>query len=269
MVDITSNDTEDATHDSNSPPREAPLTEDTVQTEEMQKAGIIVNTAMRIVICLGCRSVIQPASIYSHISRSHSLPMTRRLCEKLTSTYKLHKNPLRPGKIVNAIYGLDIFPDYMSCDNCGAAFQKDGSMTRHRRESSDCHSATHARRYAQSYASNSGRMFFGVTLPPDPRPDTHADPIALLKKSYSPTPFHAIPIKVIGFRDANHFLSIEKWLEYVEGMTGEQIWHIVRENEPDLREFVKGVVDSYAKEAVKSLGSADNSVKVAIGDYNG
>jgi hypothetical protein len=50
---------------------------------------------------------------------------------------------------------------------------------------------------------------------------------------------------------------------------GEGIYAIVREREPELRELVRKVVLAYAREAVADLGGADNSVKVAIGDYNG
>lgn len=260
---------EDPVRSSPPPSQDPPLTEDTVQTDEMKKAGIVVNTAMRIAICLGCRCAIRPGSIYSHVSREHSLPATRKFCEGLGAKYNLHQEPLRPGKIVDAIYGFTLFPDYWSCDNCGAAFQLESSATRHHRDSPGCHSASHTKRFAQSYNAKSNRGFFGVTIPSSPRSDPGADLVALVKKTYSPTPFHAIPIKAVGFRDANHFLSIEKWSEYVEGMTGEQIWNIVREGEPEVRELVKEIVHDYATEAVKNLSSARNSIKVAVGDYNG
>ena len=260
----------DAETDSSSPlPQDAPLTQDTVQTDEMKKAGIIVNTALRIAICLGCQIAIRPSLIHSHIARTHSLPVTRKFCDGLAKTYNLHKEPTRPGKPVAAIYGFTVFPGYWSCDNCGAAFQVEASIVRHKKEVPDCCSATHKKGPAQSYNAKSTRMFFCVTMPPVNQADTSADPVALIKKSYTPTPFHAMPIKVVGFRDANHFLSIEKWQEHVEGMTGEQIWGIVQEGEPELRELVRGVILDYVTEVVKNLGPAQNAIKVAIGDYNG
>lgn len=212
----------------NSPtPPDAPLTEDTIQTEQMKAAGMIINTAMKIVICLGCHLVIRPSSIHSHFSQLHSLPVTRKFCQGLSGTYNLHKEPLRPGKIVDAIYGLEVFAGYLSCDNCGAAFKQSASAVRHHREEADCGSATHTERFAQSYSAKSRRGFFGVNIPSDSHSDAGANPVALVKKSYSPTPFHALPIRAIGFRDSNHFLAIEKWQEYLEGMTGQQIWYTV------------------------------------------
>lgn len=251
------------------PSQDAPLTEDTIQTDEMKRAGIIVNTAMRIAVCLGCRCAIKPGSIYSHVSREHSLPVKRKFCEGLGAKYNLHQEPVRPGEIVDAIYGFALFPNYWSCNKCGAAFQLESSATRHHRDIPSCQSSSHTKRFAQSYNAKSNRGFFGVTIPSSHRSDPSADIVALIKKTYSPTPFHAVPIKAIGFRDANHFLSIEKWSEYVEGMTGEQIWNIVRESEPDVRELVKEIVHDYANEAVKNLSAARNSIRVAIGDYNG
>ena len=249
--------------------QDALLTEDTIQTEDMKKAGIIINTAVRVVICLGCHVAVRPASIYNHVARIHSLPITSRFCEALVKNYKLHKELGRPGKVIDAIYGLDVFPDYLCCDNCGAAFQTDFSIGRHIREVADCHSATSTKRSAQSYNPGSNRMFFGVALPAPPPSDLSPDPVSLIKNSFTPTPFRAMPIQASGFRDANHFLSIEKWAEHVEGMTGEEIHFIVREREPELRELVKDVVLGYSKAAVEALGNEEHSVKVAIGDYNG
>lgn len=287
MADTPTDDDEDVTHTPAATPQDAPrtegslpaegslptedalLTEDTIQTEEMKKAGIIVNTALRLAICLGCRVAIRPGNIYNHVARVHSLPITHRFCEGLATMYNLDKEPMRPGKLINAIFGLDIFPDYFSCDNCGAAFQKDTSVVRHHREVPSCNLATHTKRPAQSYNAGSNRMFFGVTVPTPPPSDPRPDPVFLIKNSYSPTPFQAVPIQAVGFRDANHFLAIEKWADHVDGMTGEEIYHIVREREPELRELVRDVVIGYANDAVQALGNEEHSVKVAIGDYNG
>ena len=245
------------------------LTEETIQTEAMKKVGIVVNTATHVVICLGCRVAIRPTSLSSHIARVHSLPVDHSFCESLVEKYKLHKEPGRPGKVVQAIYGLDVFPDYLSCDNCGAAFLTRVSITRHHKEAPDCQYAGHMKRFAQSYNPGSGRMFFGVTVP-EPSPiDLGPDPVSLIKNSFSPTSFQALPIQAIGFRDSNHFLAVENWADHVDGLTGEEIQHIVREREPELRERVRGIVLGYANDAVQALGNEQHAVKVAIGDYNG
>lgn len=262
--------TDELSGDSTASPQDSPLTEDTVQTDKMKDAGVIVNTALRVVICLGCRCVLRPSAIASHVSKEHSLPITRTFCEDLLKRYNLDKEPTRPGKIIDAVYGLDIFHDFWSCNGCGAAFQTEGSAVRHHRDSevSECQSASHSKRPAQAYSAKSNRFYFGVTIPPSSS-NTGPDPISLIKSSYSLPSFKTLPIKPLSFRDSGHFLAIEKWLEYVEGMTGEAIWRISREREPELRAFLKDIIKNYADDAVKSLGSADNSVRVAMGDYNG
>ena len=68
----------------------------------MKDAGVIVNTALRVVICLGCRCLLQPSTIPSHVSKEHSLPVTPKFCEDLVKKYALRKEPTRPGKIVGA-----------------------------------------------------------------------------------------------------------------------------------------------------------------------
>lgn len=96
------------------------------------------------------------------------------------------------------------------------------------------------------------------------------NPVALIKKLYSPPAFHTIPITpAASFPDANHFLRVEHLEEHVQGLMGEQIQKIVREREPELREEVRAVVESYVKNMVKDLMSTDHAIKVAIGDYNG
>lgn len=252
--------TDESSGNSAATPQDRLLTPDMVQTDKMKDAGVIVNTALRAVTCLGCRCLLRPLTIASHVSKEHPLPGTREFCEDLVKKYALHEGPMRPGKIVGAIYGLENFPGFWSCDSCYAAFQTLPSALRHHRESSECHSASHSKPPAQSYVAKSNRLYFGTTVPQSPS-DTGLDPISFIKSSYSPTSLAALPIKPISFRDSGHLPAIEKWLEYVDGMTGEAIWQISREREPELRDFVRDVIKDYADDALKSLSSADNSFK--------
>jgi hypothetical protein len=223
MADDTTNVYEDTTPISVTRPRSALLTEDTIETDQMEKAGIIVNSALRVVICLGCRAVVKPAVIYEHVGRDHSLPVQSRLLPRSHRPITFTKNPRDQARLLTRSYGLDIVPDYWSCDNCGAAFQTDASMSRHHQGKLDCIPATHTQRLAHSYFPSSNRLFFGVTLPVPPPSHFGPNPVSLIKNAYSPTPFEALPIQAIGFRDAAHFLTIEKWTDHVAGMTGEVV----------------------------------------------
>ena len=245
-------------------------TPETVQTQDMEKLGIIVNTTARVVVCLYCRTVVKPKALHHHINYTHRLlSATHLFCSNLTEEYNLIEEPQQQHGIKMAIFGLPIFQKYLSCDLCGTAFQTRSSMLRHIKESSNCSTASHRERDAQAFFPGSNMMFFAVVLPStSPAPDPN-DSVALIKKLFSPPKFQNIPITpATSFRDANHFLRIEHWDKYVEGLTGAQIQKIARERKPELRALVLPVVESYARSAVNGLMKTDHAIKVAIGDYN-
>ena len=244
---------------------------ETVQTPEMERVGIAINTTSRVIICIDCRSVVKPKALHHHLNYiHHPLTATRDFCSGLAREYDIPDVPLRPRSIRAAIFGLLLFSGYNSCNDCGAAFETEKSILRHIRENPECASASYEERPAQIYFPGSRRMFFGVTTPPAPLTDGPEDPVELIKKRYSPQPFHTIPItSAPSFRDANNFLREEKWDQYVNGISGGTIQEIVRERAPKLREEVMPVVEAYARCMVEELSATDHAIKVAIGDYNG
>jgi len=245
-------------------------TSETIQTPEMEKVGIVVNTTAQVAICLSCKSVVKPKALHKHINYDHHpLAVTREFCSKLVQEYQLIGEPQRPQSIGLPIFGLPIFLGYISCNTCGAAFQAKPSMVRHARENPSCSKGSSQKKPVQAYFPRSNRMYFAV-VPPPTTTTPNLDPVTLIKKFYSPLPFESIPINPANnFRDANNFLRIEKWEEYVQGMTGEEIQEIIREREPELRESVRLIVKSYARDMIEKLDTTDHPVKVAIGDYNG
>jgi len=249
----------------------AEWSEETEQTDEMVKLGLTVNTAVRVVVCIGCRSVIKPSDLYNHVVKMHSMSTSAHFCQGLEAKYDLHPDPhnMRPGSIVKAIFSLDLFEGYISCDTCGYACGTKKAMNRHMKQSDEC--KTFRRRYAQSFRPSSKRMYFGVELESAEDPvATALDPLAYLKEKFTPTPFGNVPItSPKNPRDTDHFLNIEKWLIYVEGKTGAEIRDVTREREPELRTEVRTCVERFAHEAVKKLIGTDNEARAAIGDYIG
>jgi len=249
----------------------AEWSEEMEQTEGMMKLGLCVNTALKVVICLGCRSVIKPSDLYHHVVKTHMMPTTIPFCQELQATYDLQQDPYnaRPGTIVKAIFGLDLFEGYITCDTCGYACGSKKAMQRHLKKSDECQ--TFRKRYVQSFRSSSRRMYFGVRLESAEAPfGANLDPLAYLKKKFAPIPFSHIPIKSQGTGpDANHFLKIEKWDLYVEGKTGADIVFAVREREPELRSEVRICVERVAASVFQNLEAVDNEPRAAMGDYIG
>ena len=195
---------------------------------------------------------------------------TYKFCSNLAREYALIQEPLWPCHFITAIFGLPVFPKYLSCDDCSATFRVKASMLRHMKESNDCVLGSYHEHSAQAYFPGSKRMFFGVIVPNMSLTNNLNIPMMLIKKFYLPPPFHALPIaSAMTFWDANHFLRVENWEKHVEGMTGEGIQKVIREHEPELRQTVLPIVEVYMIDVVKELSGTDHAVKVAIGDYNG
>ena len=255
------------------PPSDNPRarwSEVTVQTEEMSRFGICVNTAARVLVCIACATVIKPLQLPHHFSKTHPpISIPAAFCHELIDTYNLHQDPLqlRPGQLITAIYGLDIFDGYFHCNTCGYAYKTEKRIKDHVQNSQRC--TLYRRGYAQTFRA-SNRMYFGVDL--QQSPDLIEDPLDslnYLKTKYAPLPFNQVPIQCPEACDANHFLNLEQWHKHIEGRAPEEVHRVVRVREPELRKEVRIVVERYARDAVKKLEKVDNEVKGAIGDYLG
>ena len=251
--------------------RTAGWSEEMLQTEEMMRVGLCVNTVARVAVCLGCRSVVKPSDLYTHISKAHSISTSLEFCRRLQEEHNLQPDPYhsRPGSVIKAIYGLDVLEGYLACDLCGYACEWEKSMERHIKKTEECR--TYRTRFAQTFRPSSKQMYFGVEFGPvEEDIEDPLDPVFYLRKKFAPMPYSNIPIKSPGStQDANHFLRLEKWHLYVEGKTGLQITHAVREREPELREEVRICVERFTDRVVEKLNAVDHQPRAAIGDYQG
>ena len=249
----------------------AKWSEEMVQTQEMMRLGLCVNTAVRVAICLGCRSVIKPSDLYTHITKAHSISTSMEFCRGLEEEYELQQDPYstRPGRIIKAIFGLDVLAGYFACDSCGYAYEEEKTVRRHIKGSDGCQK--YQTRFAQVFRATLKRMYFAVEVDQAEEEDEDPlDPVFYLKKKFEPIPFSSMPIKSPGAsQDANHFIRLERWDLYVQGKTGEEIVQAVREREPELREEVRTCVERFTQRVLDKLAAVDNESRKAIGDYQG
>ena len=192
---------------------QAEWSEEMDQTEEMMKVGLCVHVNIRIAICIECRSVIKPSDLHHHIVKTHSMSATISFCEELQAKYHLQLDPynVRPGSIINAIYGLDLVKGYTTCDSCGYACGTDKAMKRHIKASDTC--KTYRKRYVQTFQPSSNRMYFGVETEPREDPAiTALDPVVYLRKKFSPLAFCDIPIRSPKATSCGcHFFTLNAW----------------------------------------------------------
>jgi hypothetical protein len=247
---------------------------DMVQTDAMASVGIAVNTRARVIICLACRQAIQPNRLYDHIRRHAPMRLPLHACDTILGAYDLIQNPAkaRPTTKIAAVYGLDLVSGYLACGSCGYACRSDPALQRHRVRRTRCTRSSFGLSYAQTFTPSSGRMYFAVdvTASASMEVDEGFDPVTHLKQKYAPVPFQQLAItSPQNPRDSNHFLQLEKWGQFVNGKTGEEIREVVRERKPDLRSEVRLCVNTYAKNLSDPLTSEGHGAQVAIGDYTG
>ena len=110
------------------------------QTDEMVRYGLCVHVNVRVVICIECCSVIKPSDLHHHIVKTHSMKATVSFCEDLQEKYHLQLDPynVRPGSVINAIFGLDLTKGYITCDSCGYACGMEKAMRQHIKASDMC-----------------------------------------------------------------------------------------------------------------------------------
>jgi len=104
------------------------------------RLGLCVNMAMKVTICLECHSVIKPSDLYHHIIKTHLMPTTIPFCQGLQTKYNLHPDPhtVQLGSVIKAIFGLDLFEGYLTCDTCGYACGTKKAMQQHLKKSGNC-----------------------------------------------------------------------------------------------------------------------------------
>jgi len=246
--------------------------QDTVQTDEMARLGICVNTVARVIVCLECRTAVNPSDLHAHIAKNHpSISTTPTVHEGLVETFNLDPKPVgtRPGSIVTAIYGLELVRGYRSCDDCGYACKVEKRLKEHMKQDEGCRS--YSERLVQTYQPKSNRMYFGVAQdPPGDSDEDPLDPIGYLKKKYVPAPFSLLPIQSVkNPKERNPFLNMERWDEYIQGKSGADLHFLLRERVPELRQEVRVCMERFVSKGARDLADTDHESRAAVGDYIG
>lgn len=113
--------------------------------------------------------------------------------------------------------------------------------------------------------------YFAVTVPPQRRDPRPVNLVQRLKVMFpDPNPAN-VPMNLPeNPADSNHFLSMQKWVPTLNGLTPAEIRFATREVNPDLRELVSGAVGGYMREIDESLAkNSTHQMRVAIGSFTG
>ena len=248
-----------------------PWDSDTFQDPEMRKYGLVVNLPLHILLCIGCKSAIDPDRVYAHVRREQRhVDITRGYCDSLKRRFTLTPRRLlrRPSTLRKAIPCLQVKEGYAYCSVCYHACALDRSLqSKHR--TCPGHRVKHGLAQAFFPRSHNGG-YFAVTLPP-PEPSRRPIDLAQRLRDSFPDPSPAdVPIELPpNPRDSNHFLEMQQWVPTLDGLTGAEVHFATREANPLLRASVRDALGRYMDAVDESLKHSTHAMRVAMGSYNG
>ena len=248
-----------------------PWDDNTFQDSKMRKYGLVVYLPLHILLCVGCKSAIDPNCTYAHVRREQRhVNITKSYCDSLKGRFTLTPRRLirRPTTLRSAVPCLQVKEGYAYCSVCYHACAHDRTI-RSNHNACPGHRVEHG--LAQTFfpkSHNGG--YFAVTMPP-PEPSRRPIDLAQRLRDSFPDPSPAdVPIELPpNPRDSNHFLEMQQWVPTLDGLTGAEVHFITREANPLLRASVRDALGRYMDAVDESLKHSTHAMRVAMGSYNG
>ncbi|KAF5347917.1 hypothetical protein D9756_010117 [Leucocoprinus leucothites] len=204
-----------------------------IQTPLLNTYGLAVNTKHRILVCLKCRSVIDPTNIRQHFLNQHKefatpLDLQDLIAAESEEQYpSLTDAPPRPTEPVNPIEELGPpVMDYLLCTSCRRCYKSKESFGKHTCSSD---SPQYTISPAQRWVQNNSSPWFPVKPLPAKR-STQTTPWVIFKEQHrNETSRTEKPAaQSDDFRVLHQFLKKERWLDYIEGHRHEDLMPLVK-----------------------------------------
>jgi predicted Fe-S protein YdhL (DUF1289 family) len=236
----------------------------------MARYGLVINRLLKIAICIGCKTVVDPKFIYNHVHKDQrQANLTKTYCEALPGRFSLTPKTLLepPSALRPAIPCLELKDGYVYCTGCNRAMEHERSLKATHR----CRTFEIKKGFAQAFFPHSHQGgYFAVTLPPRRHDAQPVDTVQLLKNMFQDPPPQDVPIALpANPRDANHFLELKEWVPTLGGLTGSEIQFAVRDINPALRELISDSLKRYMTKVEEALTPKSRSVEVVMGSYTG
>ncbi|EKM81396.1 hypothetical protein AGABI1DRAFT_125786 [Agaricus bisporus var. burnettii JB137-S8] len=213
------------------PSRTQRPTPDTLQTILLNRYGLVVNTTHKVLICLGCQAAIDPTAVRQHFFKNHKshttpLDLQAQLDTEASTLYPdITSSPFHPTEPVDLIYGLeDPVADYLQCNICKHCFASTKSFDKHPCSSRE---ATWIKTSAQRFVKNFTSPWFAVK-PTETAGTEESHRWASYQSQQALTaPVAYTPSQSDDFRVLHQFLRNERWIQRVDGLSHEELMHIV------------------------------------------
>ncbi|KAJ3555709.1 hypothetical protein NP233_g12145 [Leucocoprinus birnbaumii] len=207
---------------------------DTLQTPLLEAYGLVVKTRHKVLICIECKSVIDPADIRQHFFNQHPLFRTPR---DLQTTFNAEANERFPNLYSQPPFPqetLDIIPElgepvenYHKCQTCHHCYKNTRNFNKHPCEAEN---PSYTLCLAQRWIQNNNSPWFSVQHPSErPRSPTTSTPWTLYEQQQreSDSKQSSSAAQTDDFRILHQFLRKERWTQLTEGYTHEQLMPLV------------------------------------------
>jgi hypothetical protein len=184
----------------------------------MKEAFLIYNNVHKIIICLNCKAVLNPATAVQHMKKVHDYTPRCKVQEHLDNLFPdaVH-HPTLPTKPIKPIFGLcNPIPDYLITECCHRGYRKMDSAVRHKCAGGRAYwpEVKVRKLYVQSFSQ--GSTFFAVDYSPEAQPE-QPSVLSLLKASLSNLDIYTDKIVMpSNARELSVFLEKEGWIEHVK-----------------------------------------------------
>lgn len=112
------------------------ISNELTDTPTLQKLGFVVNIEFHLLICILCKSVVDPSHAASHLQGVHSLLASKFNKDQLKSAIDQFNLPSALpalGAITTIIAGLEV-SECLACIGCSGAYANQESMRQHHRK---------------------------------------------------------------------------------------------------------------------------------------
>lgn len=243
-----------------------------MDSAELRRLSIFVDTRHSRIGCLNCCTSVRPRSILQHIQRHGFRNVDLDIGDYLAKNFHVqHDDQILPLSTPSLpVFGLDIIQDCVVCPECHRGFAKPDSLRAHHTKVHQGTVRKEAYRSAcQTFFRGRARRYFPVDLTKLVPVDSTSD-LGLYKLNRPIfTPANAVVQAPANQRSLSLFLASECWISYIEGINSSTVREIVTVPKDDhtIRPLRAHMDHWYRSAQVVLADTAANIVtRVSLGD---
>ncbi|KAF9440876.1 hypothetical protein P691DRAFT_715436 [Macrolepiota fuliginosa MF-IS2] len=202
--------------------------QDVIETPLLREHALVINTTHQVLICIGCKAVVNPREVRLHFVDHHKGFKSRRTLQKeledniLHQYPKLTNRPTLPTEPVDPVYGLNPpKPGYMQCTTCNHFYKDNAAFDDHR----NCiyPKASTSKFHVQRFMNHNGSPWFPVNTS-TPRPTSIRDPwSSYQQQAHNDDNTTRAQAGTENHRALHQFLHKERWIEHIKGHKNEDM----------------------------------------------